>query len=105
MLAVDRMSEDPQGRPILFDREALIARLEGDERIDALRAALDDAEKDAMASIARILIHSKKPVDQRRIDYTAGYFAGARHWLGGRMSVAQTRIAQEATEETEEADA
>ena|SRR6188768_1638776 len=87
-----------QGRPVLFDREALIASLEDDERITALRAALDEAEQDAMANIARILLGSKKPVDQRKIDFTAGYFAGARHWLGGRMSVAQQRIAAQAAQ-------
>lgn len=93
---MDRVSEDR--RPVLFDQEALIASLDGDERIEALRAALDEAERDALANIARILLHSKKPVDQRKIDFTAGYFAGARHWLGGRMTVAQQRIATLAAE-------
>jgi hypothetical protein len=41
------------------------------------------------------MIHSGKAVDQRKIDYTRGYFAGAQHWLGGRMQVAQNRLAQE----------
>src|SRR6187455_2258280 len=36
-------------RPILFDREALIACLEGDERFEALLAALDEAEEDALS--------------------------------------------------------
>ena len=93
-------------RPILFDREALIASLAGDERIAALLAALDEAENDALASISRIMLHSTKPVDQRKVDFTRGYFAGARHWLGGRMTVAQQRLAAQAlAAETEEADA
>lgn len=94
-----------QGRPVLFDREALIAQLEGDERIQALREALEEAEKDAIASITRILLGSTKEVDQRKIDYTRGYFAGARHWLGGRMTLAQQRIVADATARHEEDDA
>ncbi len=96
------MSEE---RPILFDREALIASLAGDERMVALLAALDEAEKDAATSIARILTHSTKPVDQRKVDFTRGYFTGARYWLGGRMSTAQTRLAEQAGKDLEEADA
>lgn len=95
----------PDERPLLFDREALIASLEGDERIAALRAALADAETEALAHIARLMLNSTKPVDQRKIDYTRGYFAGAKHWLGLRMTIAQKRIAREAFLETEEADA
>lgn len=93
-------------RPVVYDREALIATLEDDERIVALRAALKDAEEEAMARITALLIHSKKPVDQRRIDFTAGYYAGARYWLGARMTDAQTRIAiLAARPDEEEADA
>ena len=97
------MLDEP--KPILFDREALIARLEGDERIAALRQALDEAEQEALASIARIMLHSGKEVDQRKVDYTRGYFAGARHWLGGRMTLAQQRIATEALRYPEEDEA
>jgi hypothetical protein len=92
-------------RPILFDREALIASLEGDERFEALLAALDEAEEDALKSIARLMMHSHKPVDQRKIDTTRGYFLGARYWLGGRMTTAQLRLAEQAALPTEESDA
>jgi hypothetical protein len=92
-------------KPILFDREALIAGLEGDERIAALREALAAAEEEALANISRIMLHSGKPVDQRKVDFTRGYFAGARHWLGGRMTLAQQRIAQEALRTPEEDEA
>jgi hypothetical protein len=90
------MSEqiDPQevSRDILFDKEALVASLENDERITALRQLLDEAEKRMLEDIARHMIVSKAEVDQRKIDYTRGYFAGARYWLGGRIQTAKTRI-------------
>jgi len=92
----------PEDRPILFDREGLIAALEGDERIEALRAALDEAERDAVASVTRLILNTNKPVDQRKVDYTRGYFAGAKYWLGGRMSTAQERIAREAMQTKED---
>lgn len=101
---VGRVS-DPEQRPILFDREALIARLEGDERIAALREALEAAEQEAYANIARLMTNSTKPVDQRKIDFTRGYFAGAKYWLGGRMSTAQARLAAQVGQDIEESDA
>lgn len=85
-------------RPVLFDREALVASLAGDERIAALHAALEDAEKAAVESIARIMLHSTKEIDQRKVDFTRGYYAGARYWTGARMTDAQTRIALAAAE-------
>jgi hypothetical protein len=91
------MSE-PAERPVLFDREALIASLDGDERINALHAALADAERAAVESITKVMLHSTKEIDQRKIDYTRGYYAGARYWTGARMTDAQTRIALSAAE-------
>lgn len=82
-------------RPILFDREALIAALQGDERIAALRDALNESEEEWGKRAAHTLMHSTKPVDQRKIDFMRGYFAGAQHWLGGRIDlVAQTRLTE-----------
>jgi len=96
----------PDGeRPILFDMEALIASLQGDERIEAMREALALAEKAAMENIAHLMLHSTKPVDQRKVDFTRGYYAGARYWLGARMTDAQTRIALMANETPEEDEA
>jgi hypothetical protein len=96
----------PDGeRPILFDMEALIASLHGDERIEAAREALALAEKAAMENIANLMLHSTKPVDQRKVDFTRGYYAGARYWLGARMTDAQTRIALMANQTPEEDDA
>lgn len=92
-------------RPLTFGREALIASLAGDERIAALQAALDDAEKAAMENITKTMLHTTKEIDQRKVDYTRGYFAGARYWLGGRMTTAQQRIADEVLREPEESDA
>lgn len=92
-------------RPILFNREALIASLKGDERIEALREALDEAEKDAVAQVTKLILNTPKPVDQRKVDYTRGYFAGAKYWLGGRMTTAQERLAAEVGQDIEESDA
>lgn len=92
-------------RPVLFDREALIASLENDERIVALREALDAAEAEALANISKIMLASGKPVDQRKIDFTRGYFAGAKYWLGGRMTTAQRRLAQQVGQDPEEDEA
>ena len=86
--------QTPDERPVLFDREVLIAGLEGDERFRALREALDDAEKEFTEHITQVLLKSGKEVDQRKIDFTRGYFAGARHYVGGRVEVAKARLAQ-----------
>jgi len=84
--------QTPDERPVLFDREALIAGLEGDERFRALREALDDAEKEFTEHIVTVLLNSGREVDQRKIDFTRGYFAGARHYVGGRVAVAKQRL-------------
>jgi hypothetical protein len=84
--------QTPDERPVLFDRETLIAGLEKDERFRALRAALDDSEKEFTEYITRVLLHSSRPLDQRKIDFTRGYFAGAREYTGGRVQVAKTRL-------------
>jgi hypothetical protein len=91
--------------PILVNLEGLIASLEGDERIRGLREALDQAEAEWYRLITRHMIHSSKALDQRKIDYTRGYFAGARHWLGGRIEVAKQRLAYEQSLEPKEDDA
>lgn len=80
-------------RPILANREGLIASLEGDERFRAMYEAIQEAEAAATAHISALLLHSTKPVDQRKVDFTRGYFAGLNHWLGGgRIDVAKQRV-------------
>ena len=86
--------QTPDERPVLFDREALIAALENHEGFRALREALDEAEKEFTGHIVNVLLMSGKEVDQRKIDFTRGYFAGARHYVGGRVQVAKARLAQ-----------
>lgn len=98
------MSE-PGERPLAFDREALIARLKDDERFRALQEQRDEAEHAAVDQFARRLLLNKKPVDQRDVDFLRGYWAGARHWTGGRLTVAEQRLAFQAAAEQEEADA
>jgi hypothetical protein len=86
--------QTPDERPVLFDRDILIAGLENDERFRALREALDDAEAEFTEHITKVLLKSGKEVDQRKIDFTRGYFAGARHYVGGgRIAVAKQRLA------------
>ena len=92
--------QTPDERPVLFDREALIAGLEVDERFRALREALDEAEKEFTEHIVKVLLNSGKPVDQRKIDFTRGYFAGARHYVGGRVEVAKQRLANKPDDPT-----
>lgn len=87
--------QTPDERPVLFDRETLIAGLEHDERFRALRDALADAEADFERHVVQTLLRSGKPVDQRKIDFTRGYFAGARHYVGGRVEVAKVRLANQ----------
>ena len=41
---------------------------------------------------------SGKAVDQRHLDYTRGYYDGARFWLSGRIALAQQRVALAAKE-------
>lgn len=79
-------------REILFDREVLIAGLKNDERFRALLEALDEAEAEWHRRISSSWLHSGKPVDQRKVDFTRGYFAGARQYLTGRIATAETRL-------------
>lgn len=108
---VDRVSEHVPGveeaiRPILANREGLIASLENDERFRALHEAVQEAEAAATAHIAKLLLHSTKPVDQRKVDFTRGYFSGLNHWLGGgRIDVAKQRVLLMEAQDSEEADA
>ena len=90
----DLTSPEEVSRPILAGHEALIASLKTDERIRALVEALDEAEELWHRRISETLLKMGKPVDQRKIDYTRGYFAGARHYLTGRIDVAQYRLEQ-----------
>lgn len=108
---MDRVSDHVPGveeaiRPILLDKEALIASLEGDERFRAMYEAVQEAEEAASKHIAHLLLHSTKPVDQRKVDFTRGYFAGLNHWLGGgRIDVAKQRILLLEAAQNEESDA
>lgn len=103
MSDVELPEPEEVARPILVNREALIASLEGDERIRALREALVEAEDEWLKQVARTFMNSGKPVDQRKVDYTRGYFKGARHWLGARIDVvAPARLQLEAEHEESE---
>lgn len=42
-----------------------------------------------MTKIASTIRNSRKPVDQRDIDRTNGYFTGAAYWVGERVTKAK----------------
>jgi hypothetical protein len=92
-------------RPLLFDREALIVALRDDERLQAMAAAVAEAEEAWTQRIAAEMLHSKKPVDQRKVDFMRGYFAGARYYTGGRVDTAEQRMLLQSVHENEEAEA
>lgn len=98
---VDFPAPQEVSRPILADHEALIAQLAVDERMRALIQALDEAEAEWHRRISYMMIHSSKEVDQRKVDFTRGYFAGARHYLTGRIDVANERLMRARAEESD----
>jgi hypothetical protein len=98
------VSEDTTNREILFDREALIAALKGDERFRALTDAVAESEEKWTQRALALFLGSAKPFDQRKIDFMRGYFAGARYTTGGRITAAEQRMAQSGLHETEESD-
>lgn len=87
---------------IHFDREALVLALKDDQRWKALQSLLDDAEAAWTEKAYRQIMKGTKPVDQRKVDFMRGYFAGARYWTLGRIKDAETRIALSGVEKEDE---
>ena len=78
-------------------REMEIAALEHSGQLALLREALAEAEADMAALVGRNVLASGKAVNQRQLDYTRGYYDGARFWLAGRIALAKQRVALQAT--------
>lgn len=85
---------------LAFGREMEIAALEHSGQLALLREALAEAEAAMAAQVGRNVMGSRAEVNQRQLDYTRGYYDGARFWLAGRIALAKQRVAlQEAKAE------
>ena len=89
---------------IAFGREMEIAALEHSGQLALLREALAEAEAAMAAAVGRNVMTSKREVDQRHLDYTRGYYDGARFWLRGRIALAKQRVALEQAKEAGQTD-
>lgn len=81
-------------------QELEIAALRGSPALKVLLEALEAAEKEWAYRVGINVLTSVKEVDQRKLDWTRGYFAGARYWLRDRISLAEQRVAQHQQEQT-----
>jgi hypothetical protein len=85
---------------LAYGRELEIAALDGHQAITVLRAALAEAEQAMQEMVGRNVMQSGKAVNQRQLDYTRGYYDGARFWLAGRIALAKQRVALEQAKES-----
>lgn len=94
------MSQEPELTPEDIEREATlaygmeleIAALKNSPALTVLLKALHATEEGWALKLGSGILHSVKPVDQRQVDFTRGYFAGARYYLQERVSLAQQRV-------------
>ena len=90
-------AEDAERALVLqHGRELRIAALRDHEALRILREALAEAEAAMQEMVGRNVMTSGKAVNQRHLDYTRGYYDGARFWLTGRIALAEQRVAQQA---------
>jgi hypothetical protein len=75
--------------------EALIAELADHPGMAALRRALARSEEQWLSKIAATIRNSRKPIDQRDLDRTNGYFTGAAYWVGERVTKAKLTTEEE----------
>jgi hypothetical protein len=87
--------ETDRASTLAYGRELEIAALHGSAALSTLLAALDEAEEAMQVMVGRNVMRSGKAVNQRQLDYTRGYYDGARHWLQGRIALAAQRVALE----------
>ena len=85
-------------------QEMEIAALKGNHALTVLLDALDAAEKEWAYRVGINVLTSVKEVDQRKLDWTRGYFAGARYWLRERITLAEQRVATAAAQEAGQTD-
>ena len=85
---------------LAYGLELEIAALKGSPALAVLLKALRSTEEGWALKLGGNILHSVKPIDQRQVDFTRGYFAGARYYLQERVSLAQQRVsAHEAAQE------
>lgn len=89
---------------LAYGKELQIAALGDHAAIALLWEALVDAEKAMQEAVGRNVMTSGKAVNQRQLDYTRGYYDGARFWLKGRIALAQQRVALQQAQEAGGAD-
>jgi len=80
---------------LAYGRELEIAALAHNAALRVLRDALAEAEAEMASIVGRNVLGSGKAVNQRQLDYTRGYYDGARFWLDGRIKLAAHRVAQQ----------
>lgn len=97
--AEDIIPEPDREETLAYGRELEIAALKDNTALRVLSRALADAEAAMQAHVGRNIMVSNKAVDQRQLDYTRGYYEGARFWLAGRIALAQQRVALQQAKE------
>jgi hypothetical protein len=104
MSAADIVPDPERDVALAYGRELEIAALKGNAGLKVLLAALEDAEKAMALTIGGNVLTSPKGVDQRKLDYARGYYAGARYWLRERITLAEQRVAVHAAAATGQED-
>ncbi len=104
-MSANEIIPDPERDEVLaYGRELEIAALKEAHALNVLRIALAEAEQAMQEMVGSNVMTSGKAVDQRKLDYTRGYYDGARFWLQGRIELAALRVAQAKAAEAEGAD-
>lgn len=105
MVSLSEIVPDPNREETLaYGRELEIAALEHSAPLALLRETLAEAEAAMAAHVGRNVLGSGKAVDQRQLDYTRGYYDGARFWLAGRIALAKQRVALQQAKESGQSD-
>jgi hypothetical protein len=105
VVSLSEIIPDPEREDVLaFGRELEIAALKGHAGLALLREALAEAEKAMQAQVGHNVMSSGKAVNQRQLDYTRGYYDGARFWLAGRIALAEQRVALQRAKDTGQSD-
>jgi len=93
MSQADLTPEDIEREATLaYGVELEIAALKGSPALAVLLRALEGTEEGWALKLGGNILRSVKPVDQRQVDFTRGYFAGARYYLRERVTLAQQRV-------------
>lgn len=105
MSQAEILPEDPDREAALaYGRELEIAALRNSPALKLLLSVMEEAEEEWAQRVGRNILTSTKEVDQRQLDFTRGYFSGARYWLQGRVTLAETRVKQHAEEQAGQTD-